>query len=108
MSQPATLDNATVGTKANVYFGGKCVSHAVTLADGRKATVGVILSASLTFNTGAPEVMACTGGACEVKLPGAVSWQRYAEGEQFDVPGNASFEIRVAEGEQFHYICYFG
>jgi uncharacterized protein YaiE (UPF0345 family) len=102
------LSNATVSAKANVYFDGKCVSHGVTLADGRKATVGVILPSSLTFNTGEPEVMVCTGGACEVKLPGSAGWQRYTEGQQFSVPGKAAFDIRVAEGEQFHYICHFG
>jgi uncharacterized protein YaiE (UPF0345 family) len=109
MSAPITaLNNATVNTKANVYFEGKCVSHAVTLADGRKATVGVILPSSLTFNTGEPEVMVCTGGTCEVKLPGAADWQRFTEGQQFAVPGQAAFDIRVAAGEQFHYICHFG
>ncbi|WP_156793926.1 pyrimidine/purine nucleoside phosphorylase, partial [Leptothrix ochracea] len=46
----------TVGTQANVYFDGKCVSHGVTLADGTKKSVGVILPSLLTFNTGAPEV----------------------------------------------------
>ena len=34
---------ATVTTQANVYFDGKCVSHSVTLADGTKKSVGVVL-----------------------------------------------------------------
>lgn len=108
VSAVPSFDNATVATKANVYFDGKCVSHAVTLADGRKATVGVILPSSLSFNTGEPEVMVCTAGACEVKLPGAAEWQRVVAGEQFSVPAKTTFGIRVAEGEQFHYICHFG
>ena len=47
----------SVTTRANVYFDGKCVSHGVTLADGTKKSVGVILPSTLKFNTGAPEVM---------------------------------------------------
>ena len=57
-------DNISVVKKANVYFDGKCVSHTVVLADGTKKTVGVILPSSLTFNTGAPEIMAGVGGSC--------------------------------------------
>jgi uncharacterized protein YaiE (UPF0345 family) len=63
-------DNVSVVKKANVYFDGKCVSHTVVLADGTKKTVGVILPSSLTFNTGAPEIMEGVGGSCRVKLKG--------------------------------------
>ena len=98
---------ASVTTKANVYFDGKCVSHSVVLADGSKKSVGVILPALLTFNTGAPEVMEGVAGACSVLLPGSTEWQTFAAGQTFDVPGNASFQIKV-EGEPYHYICHFG
>ena len=102
----AQLAVASVTTQANVYFDGKCVSHGVTLADGTKKSVGVILPASLTFNTGAPEVMECVAGACEYKLAGSSEWTKSAAGEKFSVPGNSSVEIRVAEA--YHYICHFG
>ncbi|MEY8879280.1 MAG: pyrimidine/purine nucleoside phosphorylase, partial [Leptothrix sp. (in: b-proteobacteria)] len=95
------------GTKANVYFDGKCVSHGITLADGSKKSVGVILPALLTFNTGAPEIMETVAGACSVLLPGSTEWQTFGPGQKFDVPGNASFQIKV-EGEPYHYICHFG
>jgi len=106
MSNPQ-LAVAAVGTQANVYFDGKCVSHGITLADGTKKSVGVILPALLTFNTGAPEVMETVAGACSVLLPGSTEWQTFGPGQQFDVPGNASFQIKV-EGEPYHYICHFG
>ncbi|MFM2065907.1 MAG: hypothetical protein RLZZ584_816 [Pseudomonadota bacterium] len=98
---------ATVSTKANVYFDGKCVSHGITLADGTKKSVGVILPSALTFNTGAPEIMEGVAGACSIKLAGVSEWQSYGAGQSFNVPGNSSFEIRV-EGEPYHYICHFG
>ena len=101
-----TLAGVSVTTRANVYFDGKCVSHGVTLADGTRKSVGVILPARLTFNTGAPERMECVAGACEYKLAGASQWVTCAAGDTFAVPGNSSFEIRVTEA--YHYICHFG
>jgi uncharacterized protein YaiE (UPF0345 family) len=100
------LDVSSVATKANVYFDGKCVSHSITLADGTKKSVGVILPATLTFNTGAAEIMECVAGACEYKLAGSNEWRQSGPGDRFSVPANSSFEIRV--GEAYHYICHFG
>jgi purine/pyrimidine-nucleoside phosphorylase len=102
------IDNITVQTQANVYFDGKCISHGVTLADGTKKSVGVILPATLTFNTGAPETMECVAGACEYKLAGSDEWVMSSAGESFSVPGHSKFDIRVAPGfEAYHYICHF-
>jgi hypothetical protein len=99
-------NGVTVATQANVYFDGKCVSHSITLADGTKKSVGVILPATLTFNTGAPEIMECVAGSCEYKLKGSDAWVKSSAGEKFSVPGNSSFDIRVTE--PYHYICHFG
>lgn len=101
-----TLAGVSVTTRANVYFDGRCVSHGVTLADGTKKSVGVILPATLTFNTAAAEIMECVGGACEYRLAGSSEWVRSSAGQQFAVPANSSFEIRVTE--PYHYICHFG
>jgi len=76
------------------------------LADGTKKSVGVVLPANLTFNTGAPEIMECVAGECEYKLAGTEAWLKSVAGEQFSVPGNSSFEIRVTQ--PYHYICHFG
>jgi uncharacterized protein YaiE (UPF0345 family) len=101
--------NVSVNPKASVYFDGKCVSHGITYPDGTKKSVGVILPATLTFNTGAPEIMECVGGSCDYKLAGTDVWVSSGEGEKFSVPGNAKFEIRVTAGfDAYHYICHFG
>ena len=97
---------ASVATQANVYFDGKCVSHTVTLADGTKKSVGVILPAQLTFKTGVPEIMECVAGGCDYKLAGSDSWRQSGPGDKFAVPGNSSFDIRVDQA--YHYICHFG
>jgi hypothetical protein len=101
-----SIDGVSVVTKANVYFDGKCISHGITLADGTKKSVGVVLPATLTFSTGAPEIMECVAGSCEYKLAGSDRWLTSQAGEKFSVPGHSSFEIRVTEA--YHYICHFG
>jgi purine/pyrimidine-nucleoside phosphorylase len=100
------IDGVSVTTQASVYFDGKCVSHGITFADGTKKSVGVVLPATLTFNTGAPEIMECVAGYCEYKLAGTDAWVKSSAGEQFSVPGNSKFDIRVTE--PYHYICHFG
>ncbi|MYZ51245.1 pyrimidine/purine nucleoside phosphorylase [Malikia spinosa] len=100
------IDGVSVNTQASVYFDGKCVSHGITFPDGTKKSVGVVLPATLTFNTGAPEIMECVAGSCEYKLAGSDQWLTSKPGEQFSIAGNSSFEIRVTEA--YHYICHFG
>ena len=97
---------ATIGTRANVYFDGKCVSHSIELPDGEKKSVGVILPSKLTFNTGAPEVMEVVEGECRVRLAGNQEWVDYAGGQSFHVPGKSSFDIEVTK--TVHYVCHFG
>ena len=101
------FDNVSVVSKANVYFDGKCVSHSITLADGTKKSVGVILPSTLTFNTGAPEIMETVAGACRIERAGESEWKTYGAGQSFNVPGNSSFDIEVS-GEPYHYVCHFG
>jgi hypothetical protein len=102
----STIENVTVNTQANVYFDGKCVSHSVTLADGTRKSVGVILPSTLTFNTGAPEIMELVAGQCRVRQAGASEWTAYQGGQQFSVPANSSFDIETVE--TLHYVCHFG
>ena len=99
------FDNVSVGKKANVYFDGKCVSHTVLFADGARKSVGVIFPSSLTFNTGAPEVMELNAGKCRIRLQGESEWKTYHAGESFSVPGNSSFDIETQE--MLDYVCHF-
>ena len=100
------IDGVSVTTQASVYFDGKCVSHGITFPDGTKKSVGVVLPATLTFNTRAPRIMGCVAGSCEYKLAGREAWVEATAGDRFNVPGNSKFDIRVAEA--YHYICHFG
>jgi uncharacterized protein YaiE (UPF0345 family) len=100
------FDHVSVIKKANVYFDGKCVSHTVIFADGTKKSVGVILPSTLTFNTGAPEIMEITGGKCRVKLKDQTLWRSYGEGQRFEIGANSSFDIETSE--TVNYVCHFG
>jgi uncharacterized protein YaiE (UPF0345 family) len=101
------LNNVSVVTQANVYFDGKCVSHTVRSAEGKKITLGVILPATLLFNTELPERIEGVAGSCRIRLKDESQWSAYGAGETFNVPGNSSFDIEVS-GEPYHYICHFG
>lgn len=101
------FDNVNVIKQANVYFDGKCVSHTVQFPDGTKKSVGVILPSTLTFTTGAPEVMETVAGSCRYRLAGEAEWKACRAGESFKVPGNTSFDIEVSD-EPYHYVCHFG
>ncbi|HLA34137.1 MAG TPA: pyrimidine/purine nucleoside phosphorylase [Rhodocyclaceae bacterium] len=105
MSSTEQFENVIVVKKANVYFDGKCVSHTVTLPDGVRKSVGVVLPSQLTFNTGVAERMECVAGGCRYRLKGQ-DWQTSKAGESFAIPANSSFDIEVT-GEAYHYVCHF-
>ncbi len=101
------IDNVSVGTKANVFFDGKCVSHSVFFPDGSRKTVGVVMPGSqLTFNVGTPELMEITSGECQVKIAGEASFKTYTGGTSFKVAANSSFEIHAID--EVNYVCSFG
>jgi hypothetical protein len=99
------FDNVTVLKKANVYFDGRCVSHAIIFADGTRKTLGVILPSTLTFTTQAAEVMEINAGHCRVRMKDAETWTDYRAGSSFDVPANSSFDIETVD--TLDYVCHF-
>jgi uncharacterized protein YaiE (UPF0345 family) len=101
------FSNVTATAKANIYFDGKVVSHALRFADGSKKTLGLIYPGEYHFATDAAERMDITAGHCEVKLDGQTKVVRYAAGSGFDVPAHAGFSIVVAAGIT-EYVCSFG
>jgi uncharacterized protein YaiE (UPF0345 family) len=93
-----TFENVTLIKKANVYFGGQVTSRAVQFADGSKKTLGFMQAGEYEFATEAAELMEILGGAMEVKLDGSDEWNRYSEGQSFNVPGQSKFNLKVPEG----------
>ncbi len=106
MSHPSHFDCVTVQTKANVFFDGKVVSHAITLGDGSKKTLGLIHAGTYHFGTDRPEQMEIIAGQCSVVLDGSTATATYSAGELFQVPGKSGFTITVSTGIA-EYICSF-
>lgn len=100
------FEGVSVVKKANVYFDGKCVSHTVLFPDGVRKTVGVIFPSTLTFATGAPEIVEVNAGRCRVRAKGEDRWREYGAGERFSVAGDSSFEIETLE--TLDYVCHYG
>jgi hypothetical protein len=99
------FEQVTVGKKANVFFDGKCVSHTVTLADGTRKSVGVILPSTLRFDLSTKEVMEVVDGTAFVSINGG-SEQAYGPTTSWEVEAGGYFTIRAEE--PVHYVCHFG
>ncbi|OHB66817.1 MAG: hypothetical protein A2Y77_14770 [Planctomycetes bacterium RBG_13_62_9] len=90
------FENVTVVKKANVYFDGKVTSRTVVFPDGSQKTLGIMLPGEYSFNTADKEVMEILSGDLEVQLPGSDKWTKVKAGEQFTVPAQSKFGLRVA------------
>lgn len=98
------FDYVSVSKKANVYFDGKCVSHAITLADGTRKSVGVILPSTLRFDLNTREVMEVVDGTAYVSINGAPE-QAFTVGQSWTVEAGGYFIIRAEL--PVHYVCHF-
>ena len=100
------FDDVSVVAKANIYFGGRVISHTVLFADGSKKTLGLIYPGEFHFGTDAPERMDITSGSCRVRLDGTSEWKDVSAGGSFAVPGKSGFDITVTDGIA-EYVCSF-
>ena len=91
--------------KINEYFEGNVKSIGFEDAEG-PATVGVMETGEYTFSTGAKERMLVVSGALTVRLPNSDEWSTFGAGSSFDVPGDASFDLKVATPTT--YLCRYG
>jgi uncharacterized protein YaiE (UPF0345 family) len=89
------LENISMIKEANVYFDGKVVSRTIFLENGDKQTLGVMQPGEYTFDTGLAEIMEMMSGDLEVKLPGESEFKKLNTPESFNVPANASFDLKV-------------
>jgi uncharacterized protein YaiE (UPF0345 family) len=105
-SIPEKFENVSVPPKANVYFGGRVVSHTLLFKDGTKKTLGLIFEGSFNFETNASETMAIVSGSCRVKLKGEKDFIHYNTGQSFKAPSHSAFDI-VVENGLCEYICSY-
>ncbi len=90
-----TFEKVTVVKKANIYANGSVTSRTVLFPDGSKKTLGIMLPGDYTFNTAEKEIMEILDGELEVLLPGNPGWKTIKGGESFEVPGSASFSLKI-------------
>ena len=91
--------------QVNEYFDGKVKSIGFEDDQG-PVTSGVMAPGEYTFSTSSHEHMVVISGALTVRLPGSDAWVRYAAGASFDVPADASFDLKVDTATA--YLCRYG
>jgi len=89
-----TIDNASIVKKANIYYDGKVTSRSVNLSDGTTQSLGIMLPGDYTFGTNEAEIMEILSGELDIKLPGE-DWKTLHTPESFNVPANASFDLKI-------------
>lgn len=89
------FDNVTVMRNANLYFDGKVSSRTVLFPGGEKKTLGIMMPGEYRFDTSKRELMEIQSGEVEVLLPGESVWQTLSDGDSFEVPAHAEFDIKV-------------
>ncbi len=87
--------DVTIIKKANIYYDGKVTSRAVIFADGSKKTLGIMFPGEYEFGTDEKEIMEIISGDLEILLPGEDTWKSIKGGEQFEVPANSKFGIKI-------------
>jgi uncharacterized protein YaiE (UPF0345 family) len=88
----------------NEYFEGAVKSLAYDTAQGR-STIGVIEKGEYEFGTSSHETMTVIEGRLEALLPGQQDWQVFTNGQSFEVPANASFQVKTSV--QSSYLCTY-
>lgn len=89
------FNNVSVVKKANVYFGGNVSSRTLKMSDGSTKTLGFMLPGEYTFNTADKEIMEILEGELDVLLPDSNQWQAVCGGQEFTIPANAQFTVKI-------------
>jgi purine/pyrimidine-nucleoside phosphorylase len=100
------FSNVTAHAKANIYFGGKVVSHKITFIDESSKTLGIIFPGEYHFGTQQAERMDITDGNCTVTIDGTAESTTYSAGQHFDIAVNSGFTIKVSDS-LCQYICSY-
>ena len=88
----------------NEYFAGKVKSIGFNSPEG-KATIGVMAPGEYEFGTGTQETMRIISGGLTIRLPNETVWQEYKAGQEFIVPGQQKFGVRVSV--ETAYLCLY-
>jgi len=87
--------NVTVVKEANIYFDGQVTSRKIIFADGTHKTLGIMMPGDYEFSTDAKEIMEILSGELEVLISKAEGWKTIQGGQQFEVPAQSKFGLKV-------------
>ncbi len=91
------FENVSILKNANIYFDGKVTSRTVLFPDSTKKTLGIMLPGEYEFGTAQAELMEILAGNMDVLLPGETDWKTIVGGQEFNVPANSKFKLKVKE-----------
>ncbi len=91
------FNNVSITREANVYFDGNVTSRTVTFANGTTKTLGIMMPGEYTFGTEKAELMEILAGELVYRLDGGDEWIASKGGEQFNVPADSSFDLKVSK-----------
>ena len=89
----------------NEYFDGKVKSIGFQNSEG-KATAGVMAVGEYEFGTSENELMKIVSGELHAKLPGSDHFETFRSGQEFRVPANEKFQVKV--NQETAYLCFYG
>ena len=89
------FNNVTAIREANIYFDGKVISRTLVFADGSKKTLGIMFPGEYEFGTAEKEIMEILSGELEVLISEDKGWQAIKGGEEFEVPSESKFKLKV-------------
>ena len=90
--------------EVNEYFDGKVKSMSIN-SGALPATVGVMVAGEYTFATAKKEIMTVIQGELTVTLPGESTERTFRNGQVFEVPADASFDVKVPVDTA--YLCQY-
>lgn len=86
--------------KVNEYFNGNVKSIALENTEGI-ATVGVMAPGEYEFGTSKNEYMTVISGTMTVLLPGETAWKTFKPFDQFTVPKDSRFQLKITEASAY-------
>ena len=90
--------------KVNAYFDDQVLSIAYQ-GEYLESTDGVLEAGDDPFSTSEDERMTIVDGELWTKLPGQEEFKPYMRGDQFEVPANTSFDVKVIRPTA--YLCTY-
>jgi uncharacterized protein YaiE (UPF0345 family) len=89
------FDEVSVVKEANIYFDGNVTSRTILFPNGSRKTLGILLPGEYEFSTDQKEVMEILSGNLAFSLSGEEGWNSVGAGEEFEVPSQSKFRVRV-------------